>query len=368
MFFALDQNNNRVNAEDGEFKQCVCPACRKPVIQKRGDTNRHHFAHLKKEASCPFGYNKDYINMSEWHIRMQEYFPKEEREHIFTDKATGEKHIADVFIKEANTVLEFQYSSIKKQEFFDRTYFHLKEGRRLVWLFFEGWKDDNENSYNRQFYKNGKLVKIRNRRVEEPYKEKCYRWMYRRKFVEEGPNVYQKNYSVCVFTDAEGDIFHRIISLDGENIIVSLHDITMSNDLDPEEFFYCENNWNEQEARKDEFEYLEKEDSFPAISNPIPAFAGTQHVKRPNIFDKQPSEYTRQNIEDEDSDEYRKRYYEYEDLNKRIERAKEKISLCLQDKKCPSCGGKLILRNGKYGPFYGCSNYPNCKFTHNVEN
>lgn len=30
---------------------------------------------------------------------------------------------------------------------------------------------------------------------------------------------------------------------------------------------------------------------------------------------------------------------------------------------CPHCGGKLMLRNGKYGQFYGCSNYPNCKFT-----
>lgn len=30
---------------------------------------------------------------------------------------------------------------------------------------------------------------------------------------------------------------------------------------------------------------------------------------------------------------------------------------------CPHCGGTLIKRNGKYGTFYGCSNYPNCKFT-----
>ena len=29
---------------------------------------------------------------------------------------------------------------------------------------------------------------------------------------------------------------------------------------------------------------------------------------------------------------------------------------------CPRCGGKLVLRHGKYGDFYGCSNYPNCKF------
>lgn len=29
---------------------------------------------------------------------------------------------------------------------------------------------------------------------------------------------------------------------------------------------------------------------------------------------------------------------------------------------CPRCGGKLTLRNGKYGEFWGCSNYPKCKF------
>lgn len=29
---------------------------------------------------------------------------------------------------------------------------------------------------------------------------------------------------------------------------------------------------------------------------------------------------------------------------------------------CPRCGGKLVLRNGKYGEFWGCSNYPKCKF------
>ena len=30
---------------------------------------------------------------------------------------------------------------------------------------------------------------------------------------------------------------------------------------------------------------------------------------------------------------------------------------------CPRCGGKLVLRKGQYGSFYGCSNYPKCKFT-----
>ena len=30
---------------------------------------------------------------------------------------------------------------------------------------------------------------------------------------------------------------------------------------------------------------------------------------------------------------------------------------------CPQCGGTLVRRSGKYGNFYGCSNYPKCKFT-----
>lgn len=30
---------------------------------------------------------------------------------------------------------------------------------------------------------------------------------------------------------------------------------------------------------------------------------------------------------------------------------------------CPRCNGELILRNGKNGKFYGCSNFPKCRFT-----
>lgn len=30
---------------------------------------------------------------------------------------------------------------------------------------------------------------------------------------------------------------------------------------------------------------------------------------------------------------------------------------------CPRCGGKLIEKNSKHGTFYGCENYPKCKFT-----
>jgi len=34
--------------------------------------------------------------------------------------------------------------------------------------------------------------------------------------------------------------------------------------------------------------------------------------------------------------------------------------------KCPNCGGKLVMRKGKYGKFLGCNKYPRCKYTQNI--
>ncbi len=34
---------------------------------------------------------------------------------------------------------------------------------------------------------------------------------------------------------------------------------------------------------------------------------------------------------------------------------------------CPRCGYSLVLRSGKYGDFFGCSNYPKCRFTKPIE-
>ena len=33
---------------------------------------------------------------------------------------------------------------------------------------------------------------------------------------------------------------------------------------------------------------------------------------------------------------------------------------------CPQCGGRLILRRGKFGKFYGCENYPSCRYTESI--
>ena len=38
---------------------------------------------------------------------------------------------------------------------------------------------------------------------------------------------------------------------------------------------------------------------------------------------------------------------------------------------CPDCGGQMVLRRpkrkGDFEPFWGCSNYPDCKGTRNIQ-
>ena len=33
---------------------------------------------------------------------------------------------------------------------------------------------------------------------------------------------------------------------------------------------------------------------------------------------------------------------------------------------CPNCHGTLKIRNGRYGEFYGCSNFPKCKYSKSI--
>ncbi len=37
------------------------------------------------------------------------------------------------------------------------------------------------------------------------------------------------------------------------------------------------------------------------------------------------------------------------------------------DEKCPDCGSGLLMRFGRFGPFIACSNYPDCKYSRNVD-
>lgn len=42
---------------------------------------------------------------------------------------------------------------------------------------------------------------------------------------------------------------------------------------------------------------------------------------------------------------------------------KESLEEIKKQKICPYCKSELVLRNGKNGKFYGCKNYPKCRYT-----
>ena len=46
-----------------------------------------------------------------------------------------------------------------------------------------------------------------------------------------------------------------------------------------------------------------------------------------------------------------------------IRTAERVVNAVINSGICPKCGGHLFERQGKYGFFYGCSNYPKCKYT-----
>ena len=46
---------------------------------------------------------------------------------------------------------------------------------------------------------------------------------------------------------------------------------------------------------------------------------------------------------------------------------KVKETESIKGNRCPKCSGELSLKKGKYGSFYGCGNYPKCRYTKTVQ-
>ena len=56
-----------------------------------------------------------------------------------------------------------------------------------------------------------------------------------------------------------------------------------------------------------------------------------------------------------------------ENLEKKYEEVSEqKITAATTDKACPTCGKPLLIRLGRYGKFYACSGFPECKHTESL--
>ena len=53
--------------------------------------------------------------------------------------------------------------------------------------------------------------------------------------------------------------------------------------------------------------------------------------------------------------------------SREINKVKKENQEKIRQNICPKCGSELVERQGKYGKFTGCSNFPKCRFTKNTK-
>ena len=136
-------------------------------------------------------------------------------------------------------------------------------------------------------------------------------------------------------------------------------------------------NWSHIYTLKDilsEFDFIEY--------HPIVVFAGKATLK--NIYSNVPVVYKYELLETiKEYDEYSLSFEEVEDISNHIlkfeikEKKRRKhnkyVKQNIKNRKrsvksliCPNCNGTLKVKNGRYGDFYGCSNFPNCRYSKKI--
>ena len=129
MQFANNENGLRTFIGDADEQSLYfCPYCNAQMVQRRGLSNIHHFAHMRGHL-CSDSWK--YEEMSDWHLSWQQQYPLQNQE-IAVINDLG-RHRADVLIND--TVIEFQHSPMSMEEFRERNEFYTACGYRVVWLF-----------------------------------------------------------------------------------------------------------------------------------------------------------------------------------------------------------------------------------------
>ena len=123
------------------------------------------------------------------------------------------------------------------------------------------------------------------------------------------------------------------------------------------------------------FDYLE--------CHPIIVFAGKATLK--NVFSKVPVVYKNELLDTikkykefilsyEDVEYISNQICDYEVKEKRKKKNHKKyVKQNIKNRKrnvksliCPNCKGTLKIKNGRFGKFYGCSNFPNCRYSKKI--
>lgn len=133
-------------------------------------------------------------------------------------------------------------------------------------------------------------------------------------------------------------------------------------------------NWSHVLALKEVLAGIGRIQYFPII-----VFAGSATLK--NVYSKTPVIYSDQlfaeivgqasdySIPDTQLNEIIRRIEDPDGRPRPIPSRQNSPLLTTQRRdptKCPKCKNSLVLRNGRFGQFYGCSSYPRCKYTQNI--
>ena len=100
--------------------------------------------------------------------------------------------------------------------------------------------------------------------------------------------------------------------------------------------------------------------------------APNEHVVKRNRLKSVIRNYSERNLDDVEVENLYNRLleldksqeYSPDEHKKQVKQKDKEVQQKIYTGICPRCGGTLIERKSKYGKFYGCSNYPKCRFTH----
>lgn len=123
MKYALTNNTKVEATESGQRGVCIC--CGSEMIAHCGLQKINHWKH-KSLTECDSWHESE----TEWHRSWKNHFPAKYQEVVMHDKVSGEKHIADIFIKEKGLTIEIQHSPIHIEEIKSRELFY----KKMLWI------------------------------------------------------------------------------------------------------------------------------------------------------------------------------------------------------------------------------------------
>lgn len=305
--------------ERGLKCNCNCPACGEPLVAKKGSVKMHHFAHYTK-TNCEYGYE------SSLHIAAKEIISQAKK-----------LVIPSVYLEFPNSNKEKQLISPSKEIIVDDVKLEQKYDNIIPDIVVIS----NEKTFFVEIFV---THKIDDTKLEKLKKANISTMEIDLSNLEEDITI--DMLSEILMTDNNRKVWkHNAFA---QLCLTRFYDAADQRRIVTRNSFYkhVDNCPRQMRLYKGTIPYANFIDDclyceYCIDSNEDIVFCtGRLNVSTLEDFSKSPEQRT-------------------EELNKQIQNRK---SDPIKNRICPACGWRLVERHGKYGPFLGCSQYPNCLF------